>query len=415
MVILARAFAELTHTYSPYIRIRHIRKSMAFPSLPFSYLATIDWIGIEIDEHVVDADEQLWRYDLITTIDNMHYIGAPDIHDNLFHLLEEPRRKPHYTLDFTTTVTSGERDLPTSPLGSVIDALCNRCLRTLLKAGASANYNRIFGGVPGRRPLAYLMLSFGHDNNCTTWKRPWLETEAVRDMVNELLIHGADINAGSETSDDHYAFPALTIAVHYGSPAILTQALLVKGVQITQTVWHWAVDFDFRSPRHWVSFDIRGPSSLRVLLEHADKCKHVIPLHALFERVARSGPGVGRCDGYIEMLQAILCRGYIPDKNSKYACDLFHRALRENSHEADKVGSMMLDQSPMMFQACRVSLEYATMSPQFHRLTTTAPLLQNQCKGVIISTIGHGYLDEVKQLPLPHVIIEELATVKDRT
>ena len=54
---------------------------------------------VEVTEHIVDADELQWRDVLMKTMRNKH-----DNHNELSYLLEEPRRKRHYTLDFATTV-----------------------------------------------------------------------------------------------------------------------------------------------------------------------------------------------------------------------------------------------------------------------------------------------------------------------
>ena len=72
---------------------------------------------------------------------------------------------------------------------------------------------------------------------------------------------------------------------------------------------------------------------------------------------------------------------------------------------------MVLTQAPMMLQACRGSLQGVTLSPQFQRLLATPPSLRNQCTGVLISSIGHGYVKKVKELPLPPAMIKELETI----
>ena len=355
-----------------------------------------------------DAEEKQWQYDLISTIERIHYKNSvpTGTQDELSHFLQEPKRKPHFTLDFTTTFKNN-RGSVTSPLETAIDCMCYRCLRTLLVAGASASYSIKPRNVP-RSPLSYLAgmspETFAERNSWNMCCLPSPDS-SIGDMINELLIHGADINAGTEKSRDMNGFPALTNVVlrtrNCEEFPLITQ-LLDKGAHITQFAWHFAVGKN----------DKAYSPVLRVLIKHADEHKQVIPLHALFERLPSvlrpfgpSGPF-----GDEAILQIILRHGYIPDKNSGHARQLFVKALKKDSLQ---VVFMMLNQSPMMLQACRGSLQGVALSTDLQSLLDTPPSLQNQCKGVIKSTIGHGYLDKVKQLTLPPSIIEDLATVKD--
>ena len=208
-------------------------------------------------------------------------------------------------------------------------------------------------------------------------------------MVNELLTHGADVNAGS--------YPALTFEASESS-ALLVQVLLDKGAQITQSSWHNALSNN-------------NTDVLRVLIEHTDTCKQVLPLHELFEHLAIEYRYREEKKPTLEKLQVILSRGYIPDTNSATAGHQFIQLLKDDSREAEEVVSMVLTQAPMMLQACRGSLQGVTLSHQFQMLLATPPSLRNQCKGVLISSIGHGYVKKVKELPLPPAMIKELETI----
>ena len=135
-----------------------------------------------------------------------------------------------------------------------------------------------------------------------------------------------------------------------------------------------------------------------MFLEHAD-----IPLEAIFKTLTS-------VNYPWNLAKEILGHGHIPDKNSLDTCSFFCKALKNNSVESDKVVSMMLEQSPMILQACRNLLDDNTIDQKYLQLLKNPTSLQSLCTGVVIARMGQCYKDKVKRLPLPVSIIASLKT-----
>ena len=331
--------------------------------------------------NVQSAEEKLWRHKVLTAISR---IDLRDLMHDIADVLKAPCRNPEYTLDFYRKLNCYKM---ISPLKLAILFDCTTCLTKLLEAGASADYPRPYGHR--RTPLLNVLYYRVHKGD-----------EGVMRILQKMLQHGADANAYYGDLKENVRLSALRMAAEYCFPATV-QLLLdygaklpfpQPGVLLRENPWLVRLHCDV----------------LKVFLSHAEKYNLDVPLNAIFARVAHKG--------YYEpwkIARIILRSGYIPDKNAPKGRILFKVAVLENSAQAGKVMFMMLDLQPMMFQVSRDVLLGHVIPQSYVKLFKNPSTLKRLCKGVILSTIGHRYLEKVKQLPLPLQMIKLLDTVKE--